>query len=149
MKKILISCFIILFFSMLSKAQTFEETLVTAKEREQNILMVFSGSDWCKPCIQMKETILKTTAFESFSKDNLILLIVDFPYRKKNQLAKEQQLHNEKLAEKYNQEGSFPKAILLTANEEILGNITYEQNMQPNIFINQIEAIQSKTELNE
>ncbi len=134
--------------ALASYAQTFQHDMETsremAKEQEKNILMVFSGSDWCKSCMQLKESILGTENFVQFSDEQLVLLELDFPYRKKNQLPEEQRLHNEQLAEQYNQDGAFPKVVLLNPDKEVLGEITYEKNMQVAQFIQLLEIILEK-----
>lgn len=97
-----------------------------AAENGQNILMVFAGSDWCKPCIQFKKDILQNTDFATQNGEKLVVLYLDFPARKKNKLPKDQTKHNETLADKYNRSGAFPKIILLNAKGEKLKTIEFE-----------------------
>ena len=122
---------------------TLEESLATAKENQKKVLMVFSGSDWCKPCMQLKRSILNQQEFAAFSQENLIVLEVDFPYRRKNRLPKEQRKHNEQLAEQYNQEGSFPKVLLVDTTANELGEISFQPTQTPKDFIFQIETLLS------
>ncbi len=91
-----------------------------AIDSDQNILMVFAGSDWCKPCIQFKKDILESNEFSDRLGNQISVLYLDFPARKKNRLSKEQTAHNEALAERYNKSGAFPKIILLDADEKVL-----------------------------
>ena len=100
--------------------------------------MVFSGSDWCKPCMQLKTDILSQADFKNYSDDQLVYLNLDFPYRKKNRLSPEQTLHNEQLAEKFNPKGQFPLVVLLDSNQNLLANIPYKKNMSTEDFINSI-----------
>jgi thioredoxin-related protein len=87
-----------LLFLVTAQAQTFVHDFEESKELAQNgskqILMIFSGSDWCKPCIQMKQNIISDESFTAFADESLVLLEVDFPYRRKNRLSKEQTVHN-------------------------------------------------------
>ena len=53
-----------------------------------------------------------------YAKQNLVLVKLDFPMRKKNKLSKEQQAHNDKLAEKYNKKGVFPLVIIFDGEEK-------------------------------
>lgn len=103
-----------------------EEAKLVAAENGQNILMVFAGSDWCKPCIQFKKDILQNTDFATKNGEKLVVLYLDFPARKKNKLPKEQTKHNEALADKYNRSGTFPKIILLDAQGNKLKTISFE-----------------------
>lgn len=98
------------------------EAKAHAIESNQNILMVFAGSDWCKPCIQFKKDILQSTDFTDRLGNQVSILYLDFPARRKNRLSKEQTAHNEALAERFNKSGVFPKIILINAEEKILAN---------------------------
>lgn len=145
MKKNPFVCLLFLFFIGNLTAQTFqhnfEESLTLAKDAQKEVLMVFSGSDWCKPCMQLKKSILTQQEFTEFSENNLVLLELDFPYRRKNRLPKEQRKYNEQLAEHYNKEGSFPKVLLFDDQANLIGNVTYQPNQSPKEFINQIEQL--------
>src|SRR5690349_5727418 len=98
----------------------FEKARVQAAKDHKFVLVNFSGSDWCLPCIRMHDQIFEAAAFKEFAKDHLELVNADFPRLKKNALAKEQQKLNEELAEKYNTKGIFPLTLLLDAEGNIL-----------------------------
>ena len=49
------------------------------------ILAVFSGSDWCKPCIMYEQEVFAKPEFVAYAKDKLVLAHFDFPRLKKNQ----------------------------------------------------------------
>lgn len=120
--------------------QDVTEVMKSAAESEMNILMVFGGSDWCRPCIQYKKEILESDEFLAFSKDNLAILYLDFPAKKKNKLSAEQTAHNEFLAKKYNPAGIFPKILIFDPYENILGEIKYT-NQLPKDFISQCQNL--------
>lgn len=94
----------------------------TQKATQENkyILLNFSGSDWCAPCIKMKKEVFESEAFLTLAEKKLILVRADFPRSKKNQLTKEQVEHNEKLAEKYNPTGKFPLTLVVDANGKVV-----------------------------
>ena len=91
-----------------------------AAKDNKHILLNFSGSDWCAPCIKMKKEVFESEAFLTRSEAQLVLVRADFPRSKKNQLSPEQVKHNEGLAEKYNPEGKFPFTLLLNADGSIV-----------------------------
>ncbi len=99
---------------------SFDEAKKLSKEKNIPILLNFSGSDWCGPCIRMKKEIFESATFMDFAANRLILLNADFPRRKKNQLSDAQLKHNEALAEKYNPLGRFPLTLLLDADGKLL-----------------------------
>jgi len=113
---------------------SFEDAKTEATETDKKILMVFSGSDWCKPCIQLKKTILDTPQFEKVEEDAIVMHL-DFPYKRKNKLSKEQTKHNESLAEIYNKSGQFPMVILVDNQGKVISDISYEKGQQPSDFI--------------
>ncbi len=110
-----------------------------AAEHESNILMVFSGSDWCKPCIQFKKDILESKDFTSWGSSKLIVLYLDFPARKKNKLSPSQTEHNEKLAEQFNKSGAFPNIFLLDKKAKVLSNPPFK-GQEVNDFIGSLET---------
>jgi thioredoxin-related protein len=107
-------------FSYTEWRTDFEQVLKEAKEKHEFILINFSGSDWCGPCIRMKKEIFDSPVFIEMSKTNLLLVNADFPRNKKNQLSKTLQAQNDVLAEKFNSAGKFPLTVLIDENEHVL-----------------------------
>ena len=124
-----------------SVTTNYNEAVEVAKDQDKQILMVFSGSDWCKPCIQLRKEILESQEFKSYLINHLVLLELDFPYRKKNQLSKAQIAHNERLAERFNAKGIFPFVLLLDSSEDVIKVVTYKKGMSPDIFLEHITAL--------
>jgi thioredoxin-related protein len=119
MKVVLVSLLII--FSLSNEWFTnFDAAKDKAAKENKYILLNFSGSDWCAPCIKMKKEVFESEAFLTRGETQLVLVRADFPRSKKNQLSPEQIKHNEALAEKYNPEGKFPFTLLLDANGSII-----------------------------
>ncbi|KIC91084.1 thioredoxin family protein [Flavihumibacter sp. ZG627] len=97
-----------------------DKAQVKARQENKLILLNFSGSDWCAPCIRLKKQIFADDRFKKFADEKLVLVNADFPRGKKFQLPKDQQEHNNNLAEKYNTEGDFPLTLLLSADGKVL-----------------------------
>lgn len=112
-----------LFISSLSMAQqneTFDQKLEKAKLEHKRILLYFSGSDWCAPCVKFKKFMVNTDEFQTFANANLIIYNADFPRLSKNKLTKEIEKQNDSLADKYNTKGVFPLILLLDENGTII-----------------------------
>ncbi|GLU52903.1 thioredoxin family protein [Dyadobacter frigoris] len=106
----------------------FTEAKAQADADHKMILLNFSGSDWCGPCIKLKKEVFESAVFEQYASENLVLVRADFPRQKKNQLDKVQIEKNEALAEKYNPKGLFPLTVLIDSK----GNIVKEwEGFQP------------------
>jgi uncharacterized protein YyaL (SSP411 family) len=99
--------------------------LAEAKATQKPVLAVFSGSDWCKPCMLLKQEVFDQPEFVSFAKDKFVLARFDFPRNKKNQLDKAQTKLNEQAAEQLNKEGAFPAVVLLSPEGKVLARSGY------------------------
>ena len=119
----------------------FEIAQKKAEAEHKFILLNFSGSDWCGPCIRLKKDVFESESFATFSSENLVLVNADFPRLKKNQLSKEQQKKNDKLADKYNSQGIFPFTLLLNAKGKIIKSWEGNPGLLTEQFISQIKSI--------
>jgi len=97
-----------------------EQAEQKAQKEHKLIILNFSGSDWCGPCIRMHKEIFDSENFRQYANDNLIMVNADFPRMKKNQLPKDQQKSNDILADKYNAEGNFPYTLFLDSNGKVI-----------------------------
>ncbi|MEN9656193.1 MAG: hypothetical protein RL311_1139 [Bacteroidota bacterium] len=120
MKKIIALFLLLSSFSFSQKNENFSQKLELAKTENKNVLLYFSGSDWCAPCVKFKKFIVNTPEFQSFATENLILYNADFPRLSKNKLAKEVEKENETLADKYNSKGIFPLILLLDTEGNVI-----------------------------
>jgi thioredoxin-related protein len=142
MKKVILFAFI--FSATLSFSQNWTTSLEAAKTEaassNKNILLVFSGSDWCAPCIKLDRTIFQTEVFKAEAAQKWVLVKADFPKKKGNLLSVELTDSNKKLAEKYNKEGNFPLVVLLDNTGKIIGILGYK-NVTPEAYIQLINNL--------
>ena len=124
-----------------SSINTIDDAMAAISGSQKQILMVFSGSDWCKPCIQLKKEILEAEEFTSYSSERLVQLTLDFPYKKKNRLSEVQKQHNEILAEEFNPQGIFPYMLLMDQNRQVIGTLSYRKGMKPQELIQDINEL--------
>lgn len=118
----------------------FEKVKETAKQEHKYILLNFSGSDWCGPCIRMHDEIFESPTFKQIAGADLVLMNADFPRLKKNQLSKEQQQQNEHLADLYNAKGNFPLTVLLTADGRLVKEWEGFPANGPEQFVRELKA---------
>ncbi|WP_276370156.1 thioredoxin family protein [Chryseolinea sp. H1M3-3] len=138
--KTLAFAFLAIFFTSQPSWQTdFNRAQQEAKQSHKFILLNFSGSDWCAPCIKMKREVFEQETFIQYANDNLVLVRADFPRLKKNQLDANQKAHNEKLAEQYNSSGKFPLTLLLNEDGKVVKTWDGYSNESPQEFIKQID----------
>ena len=102
-----------------------EKALEIAKKEKKQVLIDFTGSDWCPPCIALKKNVFDSKEFKAYAKDNLVLVELDFPRRKK--IEAEQKAYNRTQQKKYGIRG-FPTVILLDAKgKELLKSVGYRK----------------------
>ncbi len=98
--------------------KTFKDAIEKANNEDKPILIYFTGSDWCGPCIQLDENLFHTKKFEEFSNENLVLYMANFP-RNKDLVTPENAKINEELQKKYKQT-SFPTILFINTKGEVL-----------------------------
>jgi len=119
-----------------------EQAKAIAAEQNQNIILVFQGSDWCAPCIKLDTEVWSTEEFKTYAKNHFVMLLADFPRKKENVLSAEQQEKNNKLAEKYNGNGYFPFVVVLNKDGKVLGETGYKK-ITPAEYIDLLESFKS------
>ncbi|MDB6124039.1 MAG: thioredoxin family protein [Pedosphaera sp.] len=118
-----------------SKAQS------KAQADKKMILLEFTGSDWCPPCKALHKNVFTSDEFVKFAKDNLVLVLVDFPQTKKQ--TEEQKKANEELAKKFGAEG-FPTVIVLSSEGTQLNKQVGYDNESAKDFVKKLQALKDK-----
>ena len=121
-------------------SSTFEAAKREASKNNKQVFIYFSGSDWCKPCIQFRDNIINTPEFTKFSAEHFIVLQADFPRLKKNKLSPDQYKNNEALAELYNRQGVFPWVVITDSTGNVILQTGYDKN-SPEAFIAGIKPV--------
>ena len=81
-------------------------------------MMVFSGSDWCGPCIELKKKVFGSSEFEQWASEKAVLLELDFPKKTQQDPAIEAQ--NQRLSQKYNI-NSYPTVLFVDSDGNVIG----------------------------
>ena len=90
----------------------YAKALETAKAGHKRVLLDFTGSDWCGPCIQLNKRVFSRPEFINYAEKNLVLVEIDYPQRKKQPATLVKQ--NERLAKQYGiEEKGYPTLVLL------------------------------------
>lgn len=97
------------------------ESLRTGKP----IMAVFTGSDWCGPCIALKKKVLKTNQFAQWATENVVLLEVDFPKHTNQSPAIKDQ--NRSLSDRFNVSG-YPTVLVIDADGQVKGKLGHGTN---------------------
>ena len=101
----------------------YAKALETAKRENKRVLLDFTGSDWCGPCIQLNKRAFSRPEFISYAEKNLVLVEIDYPQRKKQSPALVKQ--NERLAKQYGiEEKGYPTLVLLDPAGKIVRELS-------------------------
>ncbi|MDV6170053.1 thioredoxin family protein [Flavobacterium sp. DG1-102-2] len=127
-KSVVIIC--LMMVSTMAMAQDWNTDLGVAKKKalaeNKNILLVFSGSDWCTPCIYMDKEVWPSKEFKLAADKSWVLLRADFLQKKGNPEPVNVNDMKMILAEKYNRDGFFPFFVMLDKNGKVLSKSGYE-----------------------
>jgi thioredoxin-related protein len=130
-----------LFFTSPGWLTDLEKAKTEAKASHKQILLNFSGSDWCGPCIKLTREVFDSESFKKYANEKLVLVNADFPRLKKNQLSKELVKSNEALADQYNRSGNYPLTLLLDEDGKVLKKWEGNPGLTPEEFIKSVENL--------
>lgn len=99
-----------------------EKAKTISKQTHRPILLYFTGSDWCPPCIGLKKDFFESPEFVQRA-DEFVLLMIDYP-RRLDILSEKQLAYNKKIVGEYNRDKSFPKILILNHNGNELGRLS-------------------------
>ena len=114
----------------------FEKASAKAKAEGKYMLIDFSGSDWCGWCVKLDKEVFSMNAFKNYAKENLVLVLADFPRDKSKQSAALQK-QNKSLAEKFGVRG-FPTVYILDPSGKPIDKTGY-QDGGPEAYVEYIK----------
>lgn len=102
----------------------FEKAKEKAKAENKHLLIDFSGSDWCGWCIKLDKEVFSQKEFKDYAKDNLVLVMADFP-RDKSKQSEDVQKQNQKLMDEFKVRG-FPTVFILSPDGKTIAKTGYQ-----------------------
>ncbi len=112
-----------------------------AKADNKSVLVEFTGSDWCPPCIAMRKNVFSTKEFVAAASKNFLLVELDFPKGNKEVAEK-----NQPWAEKYKIEG-FPTVILFSPEGKEFTRFFASQFPKTEDFLKHLDEALEKKDL--
>ncbi len=117
-----------------------DEAQKIAQKENKDILMLYTGTDWCVPCRILHEKVFENDIFITYAKDNLILVELDFP-ADDSKLSEKQKEHNQKWLEIYPPKG-YPSVYLTNASAKRYAKVE-SLNNDPTAYINNVSQTQA------
>ncbi len=118
-----------------------DKALEKAKAEKKSVLVEFTGSDWCPPCIAMRKNVFSKKEFVDAASKNFILVELDFP--KGDEKLSEK---NQPLADKYKIEG-FPTVILLDSEAKEFTRFFASEHPTVEAFLKHLDEALGKKDL--
>lgn len=100
----------------------YAKALAQAKTENKQVLLDFTGSDWCPWCQKLDKEVFAQPKFQDYAKKNLILVEVDFPQAKPQ--SDDLKKQNNGLQDKYSIQG-YPTVIVLNPDGKKIGELGY------------------------
>ena len=118
-----------------------DKELEKAKTEKKSVLIEFTGSDWCPPCIAMRKNVFSKKEFVEAASKDFILVELDFP-KGDPDLKK----RNEPLAKKYKIEG-YPTVILLDSDGKEFSRFFASKYQETTDFLKHLKTQLERKEL--
>ena len=142
MKKILIILNLFLFSVSADQIwiTDFDSALKKAKENDKYLLIEFSGSDWCPPCIRLNDEVFETSEWKIWAKENVVSVLIDFP---RSGQSSEEKKKNELVAKNLNIT-HFPTIVILSKDNKEMFRTGYKSG-GPKKYISHLENLALKS----
>ena len=144
MKKFILAALLTAVFLLASSARSmaaapgwtedYEKAVEKAKTEKKNLLLDFTGSDWCGFCMALDKEVFETPKFKTWAHKNVVLVTVDFPHNKQ-QTAKVK-AQNADLKTKFMNSGGYPTIVVIDPDGKVLVRKTgYSPGSGPQAYL--------------
>lgn len=106
-------------------SSNFSASQKVAAEGKKDLLVDFTGSDWCSWCIKLNKEVFDHDEFRNGVKDSFVLVELDYP-RDKSKLTEEVQAQNEAMMKTYPIKG-YPTILLCDPEGKPYAATGYQQ----------------------
>ncbi|NWK56404.1 DUF953 domain-containing protein [Verrucomicrobiaceae bacterium N1E253] len=118
-----------------------DDALAKAKTDKKPVMVEFTGSDWCPPCIMMDKKVFSKKSFVSKASEKFILVKIDIP-RADKELSKK----NQKVLKKYKVQG-VPTVVLFDEEGKEFNRFTASQYPDVSKFLAHLDQALEKKDM--
>lgn len=119
----------------------FENACEKAANEEKDLLVAFSGSDWCSWCILLEEEVFSQKAFTEQISADFVPVYIDLP-QDKNRLSPAAQKQNANVVKRY-QIKRFPAVLLIDGDGDIIAQTAYVEGGREN-YLKHIKKLRAE-----
>ena len=112
--------------------EAFKEAAISGKE----VLLFFTVAENCDSCLKLEENVLESKVFQSFARENYVLVKQDFNSGNANNIEE-----NLLIVEKYNKDGFFPLIVIINKSAKTVGEIGAYDNETPEEYLSKLQSI--------
>ena len=123
----------------------YQAALKEAAAAHKPVLLDFTGSDWCIWCHRLHDEVFAQAPFETYARENLVLVEVDFP--RQHPLPDKVKEQNDKLAAKFGIDG-YPTVVMVDPEGTELGRTGYMEG-GAKTFVRELKRFVAKSTLAE
>jgi thioredoxin-related protein len=122
----------------------FEAAKKQAASEKKDLLLDFTGSDWCGWCIKLNKEVFQEEAFKTGVKDKLVLVELDFP-KDTSKLSDDTKAQNDKLRDAFKIKG-YPSILLCDATGKPYAKTGYQPGGPEKYLthLNELMAVRAK-----
>lgn len=121
--------------------ENYDEALAESKAGDRPMFLLFTGSDWCPPCMRLERRVLSSETFAEFAAGNLALMKADFPRGPQSEAIARQ---NQALQRQYSIRG-YPTVLLI---EPQSGKVIFAESgyggQSPAAYVESLKAALAK-----
>ncbi|MBT8038182.1 MAG: thioredoxin family protein [Verrucomicrobiae bacterium] len=118
-----------------------DAALAKGKAEKKAVMVEFTGSDWCPPCIMMHKKVFSKKSFTDAASKKFILVVIDIP-NKDPKLKKK----NSKVLKKYKVSG-VPSVLLFGDDGKEFSRFSASQFPSVDAFLSHIHGELEKREM--
>lgn len=117
-----------------------QAALDKAKTSNRDVLMLFTGSDWCPPCKKLEEEVMSQAEFLDGVKQQFVL--VKFDFLRQTPVLPDQEAENNKWSQQWGVSG-FPTVVLVDQVQRPFGFLGYSPGGAGS-FLKQLDDMRQK-----
>jgi thioredoxin-related protein len=117
----------------------FDQAAQIAKKEGKDLLVDFTGSDWCGWCIKLHKEVFDFDSFLDAAEKSYVLVALDYPHDEAVKKKVPNPTRNAELAKKY-KIGGFPTILLMTADGDVFGRTGYQEG-GPDKYVESVKTL--------